>query len=40
MESSEHNWADSSETSKACGKWACWMLPFPEYPDKSHNFTN
>ena len=44
MESSEHNWANISET--VCpemlvfGKEASWMLLFSEYPDKSHNFTN
>ena len=43
-ESSEHNWANSSE--RICpemlvfGKQTCWVLLFSEYPDKSHNFTN
>ena len=44
MESSEHNWANISETicpkKLVFGKQASWMLLFSEYPDKSHNFTN
>ena len=44
MESSEHNWANISETicpeMLVFGKQASWMLLFSEYPDKSHNFTN
>ena len=44
MESSEHNWANISETicpeMRVFGKQASWMLLFSEYPDKSHNFTN
>ena len=44
MESSEHNWANILETicpeMLVLAKQASWMLLFPEYPDKSHNFTN
>ena len=44
MESSEHTWANISETicpeMLVFGKYASWMLLFSEYPDKSHNFTN
>ena len=40
MESSEHNWANISETicpeMLVFGKQASWMLLFSEYPDKSH----
>ena len=45
MESSEHNWANISETTcpemLVFGKYkALWMLPYSEYANKSHNFTN
>ena len=44
MESSEHNWANISETicpeMLGFGKEASWMLLFSEYSNKSHNFTN
>ena len=44
MESSEHNWANISQTiwpeMLVFGKKASWILLFSEYPDKSHNFTN
>ena len=40
MESSEHNWANISETicpeMLVFGKQAYWMLLFSKYPDKYH----
>ena len=44
MESSEHNWANISETifprNASFGQVGLLNVVLPEYPDKSHNFTN